>query len=57
MSVHVGELHSDVSGDGAPAESKPQPAESQWAAQARLREQWRAMQRDRARTSAEGYGD
>lgn len=57
MSVHVGELHSEVTGDGAPAEAKPSSTESAWAAQARLREQWRAMQRDRARTSAEGYGD
>ncbi len=57
MSVHVGELHSEVTGDGAPAEAKPSSGESAWAAQARLREQWRAMQRDRARTSAEGYGD
>ncbi len=57
MSVHVGELRSEVSGEAAPAEARAQEQESAWAAEARRREEWRAMQRDRARTCAEGFDD
>jgi hypothetical protein len=57
MTVHVGDLRSRVSGEGAPAAAAPRAPESPWEGEARLCEQLRALDNDRRRTRAEGYDD
>ena len=57
MTVHVGELRSHLSGEGAPANGAPNAPESPWESEARLHDQLRALEHDRRRTRAEGYDD